>query len=120
MAVQLVLLKSGEELIADVREIVDRDTQEQMSLVFIRPVKVTIAQRNILNEETNHPQNILNFEPWIPTSKDEEYFVDKNWVVTLCEPQEEIKDSYIQNVGVKDDSESFAIEDEPPVSDSGD
>lgn len=119
MAVQLVLLKSGEELIADVREIVDKDTQERISLVFIRPVRITVSQQNVIEDESNQTQNILNFEPWLLTSKDEEFFVPYDWVVTACEPKDNIKDSYIENVGVKENGESNFIENQS-VSDLGD
>ena len=119
MAVQLVLLKSGEELIADVREVIDTETQKQMSLVFVRPVRLTISEKNVLNEETNTPQNILNFEPWISTSKDESFFVPYDWVVTVTQPKDDILNSYVQNVGVKEDGQGDFIE-EQSVSDSGD
>lgn len=119
MAVQLVLLKSGEELIADVREIIDKETQKQMSLVFIRPVRLTVTQKNI-NEEENKTQSVINFEPWIMTSKDEEFFVPYEWVVTACQPKDDLMESYVTNVGVKqNDSQSDSIEDER-VSDLGD
>ena len=45
MSVQLVLLKSGEELVADLREIVDRDTGQSMQLVLIKPVRVAVVQQ---------------------------------------------------------------------------
>lgn len=112
MAVQLVLLKSGEELVADVREMVDRETGKPVSMVLIKPVRVTVVKQGILNEETNQNESLLNFEPWISTSKSEEFFVQHDWVVTVCEPNDNIKDSYIQNVGVRNDSESAIIENE--------
>ena len=112
MSVQLVLLKSGEEIIADVREIVDRDTNEIISTVFIKPVRVAVTQPAVLTEGAEAPSDtILSFVPWLATSKSEEYFVSKDWIVTVCDPQDNIKDSYIQNVGVRDDSESIILED---------
>jgi hypothetical protein len=120
MTVQLVLLKSGEELIADVREIIDKETEKQMSLVFIRPVRITVSQQNVVNEESTETQNIINFEPWLITSKNEQFLVPYEWVVTICNPKDDILDSYITNVGVKeDDSESDSAEDQS-VSDLGD
>ena len=40
-----------------------------------------------------------------------EYFIQKDWIVTVCDPQDNIKESYIQNIGVRDDSESTIAED---------
>lgn len=120
MSVQLVLLKSGEEIIADVREIIDKETQKQMSLVLIKPVRVSVVERGTLVEGLQQNQSVLSFEPWIATSKSEEYFVPQDWVVTICEVQDNIKESYIQNVGVRDDSQIDPIENEQPISDIGD
>jgi hypothetical protein len=120
MSVQLVLLKSGEELVADIREMIDRDTQESISTVLIKPVRVTVVQQSVLTEGANEPSDsVLSFVPWLATSKSEEYFIKQDWVVTICEPQDNIKESYIQNVGVRDDSEDCVIEN-GSVSDLGD
>ena len=120
MSVQLVLLKSGEELVADIREIVDRDTQVPISTVLIKPVRVTVVQQGVLSEGASQPSDsVLSFVPWLATSQSEEYFIQKDWIVTVCDPQDNIKESYIQNVGVRDDSESSSIED-GSVSDLGD
>ena len=120
MSVQLVLLKSGEELVADVREVVDRETKRPLSTVLIKPVRVTVVQQGVLTEGASQPSDsLLSFVPWLSTSKSEEYFIQQDWIVTVCEPQDNIKESYIQNVGVRDDSESDSSEDRS-VPDLGD
>ena len=110
MSVQLVLLKSGEELVADVREIYDRENNVVLDLVLVKPVRVTVVQQGVLTEDTNPGNSVLSFVPWLATSKSEEYFIKQDWVVTICDPQDNIKESYIQNVGVRDDSEDCIIE----------
>ena len=120
MSVQLVLLKSGEELVADVREIIDKETYKPISVVLIKPVRVTVVQQGVLTEGATQPSDsVLSFVPWLATSKSEEYFIQQDWIVTVCDPQDNIKESYIQNVGVRDDSESSTAEDWA-VSDLGD
>ena len=112
MSVQLVLLKSGEELVADVREIIDKETYKPISVVLIKPVRVTVVKQAVLTEGASQPSDsVLSFVPWLATSKSEEYFIQQDWIVTVCEPQDNIKESYIQNVGVRDDSESTTAED---------
>tara|TARA_B100001059_G_scaffold46021_1_gene38831 strand:- start:1776 stop:2135 length:360 start_codon:yes stop_codon:yes gene_type:complete len=118
MSVQLVLLKSGEELIADVREIVDPDTREVFNVVLIRPVRVTVVQQGVLTEDTKPGESVLSFVPWLSTAKDEEFFLKDEWIVTVCEPTDPIRDSYIKNIGVKNDSES-SIDEDGSVSDLG-
>tara|TARA_B100000902_G_C27076829_1_gene796881 strand:- start:244 stop:606 length:363 start_codon:yes stop_codon:yes gene_type:complete len=120
MAIELVLLKSGEELIADVREIIDRETNKPISVVLFKPVRVVVQQPGLLKEGTETSNEaMLSFSPWIATSKSEEFFVDHSWIVTVCEPNDDIKNSYIKNIGVNDDGESNLDED-GSVSDLGD
>jgi len=110
MTVQLVLLKSGEELIADVREIIDKETEKQVSLVFINPYKVLMdCGSTLLLSEENTTEELtatIEFQKWIPISKSKEFFVSYDWVVTISEPHDDILNSYINKIGVKDDSQS--------------
>ena len=110
MSVQLVLLKSGEELVTDLREIVDRDSGQSVQLVLIKPVRVAVVQQGVLAENANPGESVLSFVPWLSTSKGEEYFIKEDWVVTICEPTDDIRESYIKNIGVRDDSENLSFE----------
>ena len=110
MSVQLVLLKSGEELVADLREIVDRETGKSMQLVLIKPVRVAVVQQGVLAENANPGESVLSFVPWLSTSKSEEYFIKEDWTVTICELTDDIRESYIKNIGVRDDSEDLSFE----------
>ena len=110
MSVQLVLLKSGEEIVTDLREIVDRDSGEMINLVFIKPVRVTLVQQGVLTESAQPGESVLSFVPWLTTTKNEEYFIKDDWVVTICDPTDDIRESYIKNIGVRDDSENLGFE----------
>lgn len=101
MTVQLVLLKSGEELIADVREILDKDTQKQVSLIFINPHHIGFS----IDDER------LQFEPWIPLSESREFLVSHDWVVTISTPHKYIVNDFNKQFGEKNDSESNFIKD---------
>ena len=123
MALQLALLKSGDEIIADVREVFDKETNKPVSLVFIRPVYVEQTGVSFLSEEDGEESEsevTYVFRPWIENSDDEEYFVPHDWVVTVCKPTITIIENYIRNIGVRvNDSESATAED-GAVSDLGD
>lgn len=98
MTVQLVLLKSGEELVADVREIVEKETEKQMSLVFINPHHISY------NDET------LVFDPWVPLSASRQFFVPYDWVVTVTQPIQSIVDKFNERFGEQNDSQSDSTE----------
>lgn len=100
MTVQLVLLKSGEELVADVREIVDKDTEKSMSLVFINPHILTTSG------------DTLVFDEWLPLSDSRQFFIPYDWVVTVCQPVKHIVEEFNNQFGEKNDSQSNSIENE--------
>lgn len=107
MTVQLVLLKSGEELVADVREIVDKETEKQVSLVFINPHHISYVDETLV------------FDPWLPLSESRQFFIPYDWVVTITQPVQTIVDKFNERFGEENDSQSDSIEDQP-VSDLGD
>ena len=110
MSVQLVLLKSGEELVTDYREVVDRESGKIVETIFIKPVRVAVVQQGVLTEEAKPGESVLSFVPWLSTTKDEEFFIDASWIVTVGEPTDDIRESYIKNIGVRDDSENLGFE----------
>lgn len=123
MALQLALLKSGDEIIADIREVFDKETNKPVSLVFIRPVYVEQTGVTFLAEgdgEDSESEVTYVFRPWIENSADEEFFVPHDWVVTVCSPTITIIENYVRKIGVRvDDSQSATAEDKS-VSDLGD
>jgi len=97
MAVKLALLKSGEQVIADIMELVDND-DKVVSLVFSNPYIARLLTPELLmensvqlNDEIEHK---VAFSPWIVLSADKKVAVDPKWVVTIVNPHEWIKSSY--------------------------
>ena len=123
MTLQLALLKSGDEIIADVREVFDKETNKPVRLVFIRPVYIEQTGVSFLSEEnegSSESEVTYVFRPWIENSDDEEFFVPHDWVVTVCAPSITIIENYVRKIGVKvNDSQSVTAED-GAVSDLGD
>jgi hypothetical protein len=95
MSIKIALLKSGENVIADIKELVD-ENEKVVSLVFYNPYVVRLLTPQILFEENTvvESEHKVSFYPWIPLSKDKEMAVDPSWVITVVEPQELVKSSY--------------------------
>jgi|DEB19_MinimDraft_3_1074340.scaffolds.fasta_scaffold60230_2 hypothetical protein len=108
MTIKLAILKSGEDIIADMQEMVIGQEEEQkvIGYFFNKPCVVKlINQDNIVGENGNKAFEI-NMFPWNPLSKDTRIPVSVDWVVTLVEPIEKLKKMYETNVlgyGEKDD-----------------
>lgn len=93
MSIKLALLKSGEEVIADIKEFRDPD-DNLVSYLFANPHFVKISTSQVLVEEVEQTKYNASFYKWMSLSKDSDIIVNKDWVVTIVEPIDEIKKSY--------------------------
>ena len=96
MSIQLTLLKSGEEVIADIKEIRQEETDELVSYLFKDPYCVKIKKSEVLveNELKPKPKHELAYYKWMSLSKDDDIIVNKDWVVCITEPLDSIKQNY--------------------------
>ena len=91
MSVKLALLKSGEDVIADFSEMVVNDNV--VGYLAKSPYVVKINRTDIPHE--NEPTKVgLSYFPWMPLSKQKDIPIDPQWIVTMVEPVEEVKQSY--------------------------
>ena len=100
MSVKLVMLKSGEDIIADVKEIKSVD-REVVGYYFHDPLIVKMYQPEeptVLNEEGSTRQYAskisVQFYPWIPLSEEKKVPCSADWVVTIVEPVQNVKALY--------------------------
>ena len=98
MSIKLAILKSGEQVIADIKEYVD-DTQRVISLLFANPYIVRFLTPELLMEGVVETPEVtvshkVSFSPWIVMSEDKSMTVPVDWVVTIVEPIDWVKKSY--------------------------
>jgi len=106
MTVKLALLKSGEDIISDLNEMVvgSEENRAVVGYFFNIPciVKMRTPSQNLLTEENQNSIKKTNYEvslfPWMPLSKDETIPVPADWVVTMVEPVEKLKNMYLEDV----------------------
>jgi len=100
MAIKLAVLKSGEDVIADIREMMvgDEDTPEEKKKVvgyyFIKPCGVTLKNKAIDVNESADDSFELKLFPWCPLAKNDAIPMSTEWVVTLVEPVDKLKEMY--------------------------
>ena len=94
MSIQLTLLKSGEEVIADIKEIRQEETDVLVSYLFKDPYCVKIKTTQILVEEESRPKHELAYYKWMTLSKDNDIIVNKDWVVCITNPLDTVKKNY--------------------------
>jgi hypothetical protein len=103
MSVKLAVLKSGEQVIAEAKELVSEE--KVRGYLFTRPHKVLTAQPMLLTEEESQDDNSLEvtLSPWIILSADTEVVVPTDWVVTIVEPLESVVKMYQEKTDGKSD-----------------
>jgi len=94
MSIQLALLKSGEEVIADIKEIRQDETDILVSYLFKDPYCVKIKTTQVLVEDESRPKHELAYYKWMSLSKDNDIIVNKDWVVCITDPLESVKNNY--------------------------
>ena len=104
MSVQIALLKSGEEVIADIKEF--RDSEDNLvSYFFGDPHCIRIKTQEVLLEaEDAPPKHELIFYKWMGLSKDKDIIVNKDWVVCIADPLDSIVESYGKRNGRNESS----------------
>ena len=115
MSVNLVLLKSGEEIVADVKEI--KSGNEVVGYLFDHPFILEYNQDEepqILQEsETSFKYNAsvsIGFFPWIPFADDRKKIpCSADWVVTIVKPQEQLIKHYEEKVDGRNESDQSPI-----------
>ena len=120
MSIKLALLKSGEDIVADWRELVLNEGDDKVAAYLASyPYVVSINKTDI--PHADEPAKVgLSYFPWMPLSKDTEIPVDPDWVVTMVDPIDEVKKSYEEKVNVIKERRTNSSPDNRSDSDSDD
>ena len=112
MSVKLVVLKSLEEVIADVKELVlEEDGKEKIiGFLLTEPRTLSLSRAMTLNEEEDPNRVSVNFVKWQPFSDDKQFQIPADWVVTIAEPLEKLKTSYEEQLNAKERTMSILEE----------
>ena len=102
MTIRLLLLKSGEDIIADVSEMAvgERGSEESPHRVigyyFKDPCVVKVSRDSVDAEKK--PSLQVSLIKWMPLTDEPLIPVPADWVVTIVEPKEKLKEMFIEEV----------------------
>ena len=107
MSIKLALLKSGETIISDAKELISDD--KVCGYLFENPHKIETRRTVLLVEENVNPSGDIevSLSPWIVLAKDTQIPVPPDWIVTIVEPIDTIKQMYEEKVNVQNSEVSF-------------
>jgi hypothetical protein len=105
MSVKLVLLKSGEDVVTEVKTVVD-NASGTWYYQFDRPYVVHVVSEpeeiKISADGETRTGTSVRFVPWIPLTDDNKILVNHDWIVSIVTPVKDILDSYLNNRRVAD------------------
>ena len=95
MSVKLAILQGKEQVIAEIKELVDDGNP--VGYLFANPHCV-YADKQYLAEENEDRSVQITLSPWILLTADKEILVPKHQVVTIVEPIDSVKKMYSEKV----------------------
>ena len=99
MTVKLAILKSGEDIVADIKEMVvgEGDDARVVGYFLTKPCGVSLNSKNIKVDDEKDTYQLKLF-PWCPLTKQEKIPIPSDWVVTIVEPIDKISEMYKKEV----------------------
>ena len=102
MSVKLALLKSGETLIADIKELVLDKEKNSYGYLFKNPKRVNISSPMLLTEESDENDEAskvqVSLTSWFLITKDTEFALPRDWIVTIMEPVDRLVGMYEESL----------------------
>jgi hypothetical protein len=114
MAIKLMLLKTGETLITDAKEVVQEE--QVRGYMLERPHFIRTQEKTALMESDtgkgNYELDII-LTPWMILSSDTSFVITADTVSTICEPIPSVKEMYLNKT-----TASMEVEEEVPLSET--
>ena len=103
MSVKLLLLKSGEQVLADTKELRRKDDVPMVDKVYgyllSKPHRVTANKPLVLTENVDDRRNVeITLSPWILLTEDKVITIPKEWVITIVNPIDSIVKMYQEKI----------------------
>ena len=87
MTIKVLVLKSGEDVIADIQEMMSSEDQV-MGYFLTKPCVVKLQAK-----ETNNDVSV-RMHPWMPIAREKMIPLSTDWVVTMVTPVDKILEMY--------------------------
>ena len=93
--IKLALLKSGEEVISEMKEMYA--SEQVVGYILHNPCRAILTSPEIrVDDDQEHEKQPVSIKllPWMPLSKDEDIPIVADWVISIVEPQPKLKEMY--------------------------
>ena len=95
MTVKILLLKSGEDVITDLKEMISPD-EKVIGYFLTKPCVVKLIPKD--SEDESKRETAIRMYPWMPLAKEKDIPLPTDWVVTIVTPLEKVEQMYKEDV----------------------
>ena len=94
MTIKILLLKSGEDVVADVKEMVSPD-KKVIGYFLSKPCIIKLLPKK---SEGDKRETSISMYPWMPLAEEKEIPLPTDWVVTMVTPIKKVETMYKEDV----------------------
>jgi len=101
MSIKLATLKSGEDVVSDIKEMAvgEGEDRKVIGYFFTKPCIARLINTMKVNEQDKENQSFeISLVTWAPLSKDDTIAIPSDWVVTIVEPIDKVREMYENQV----------------------
>ena len=101
MSINLTLLKSGEQLVSEMKELVAEGQEQAHAYLLENPHTVDINEKEFLTEDEKKDGDFginVSLVPWIILSKDKKMVIPVDTVLTIVEPLDAVTKLYLDKL----------------------
>ena len=109
MSIKITVLKTGEHIISDMKELMTEGEENAQAYMLVNPHTYEINEKQFITEEEKELEDgdfgiNVSLLPWIILSKDKKMIIPTDSVLTVVEPIDAVTQLYLDKVN------SFDIE----------
>ena len=103
MSIKITVLKSGEHIISDMKELMTEGEENAQAYMLVNPHTYEINEKQFITEEEKELEDgdfgiNVSLLPWIILSKDKKMIIPTDRVLTVVEPLESVTQLYLDKI----------------------
>ena len=102
MSIKLAVLQEQEQVIAEIKELVDDG--KPVGYLLKDPLRVVVNQPFLVEKVDDETSIQVTLTPWILLTTDKDIIVPGNHVVTIVEPLDSVKEMYLEKINGSESS----------------
>ena len=120
MTVKVMLLKSGEDVISDAKEIMDTEKKGIVAYHLSNPFVMQLTaepsdELQVEGEDAPRTKYSVRYTHWAPLSKQRAFVIPADWLVTIYDPHDNILKDYCAKNNIELERDNASPMAPPPV-----